>query len=175
MNIGRYTARAALRHVARAVLVVVVFSVSTAFSAGEGDPMPEMKLMDVSTDTEVVVAEALSGSVGAIAYMQTSCAACRKELIALKEISAKYPSLKIIAVSVDSGNPARVKRYKDHFGFEFSFLHDPGFQTPELFGFSFTPALVLVDKTGKIAHLKGGYRPGDEVDLEQKILALSGQ
>ena len=145
------------------------------WAAGEGDPVPEMTLVDVSTGAEVVVAEAISGSVGAVVYMQTSCAACRKELIALKELSAKYPDRKIVAISVDSGNPARVKRYKDHFGFEFPFLHDPGFQTPDLFGFSFTPALVLVDKTGKIAQLKGGYRPGDEVALEEKILALSGQ
>lgn len=145
-----------------------------AFAAGEGDPMPAMKLLDVSTGADMAVSEHLAGSVGAIVYMQTSCAACRKELIALKEISAKYPGLKIIAISVDSGNPARVKRYQDHFGFDFPFLHDPDFATPELFEFSFTPALVLVDKAGKIAQLKGGYRPGDEVALEEKIAALLG-
>lgn len=155
------------------LLTALLFG-APAWGAGEGEPMPALKLVDVSTGAEVSVAEEFAGSVGALAYMQTSCAACRKELIALNALKAKYPELKIVAISVDSGNSARVKRYKDHFGFEFPFLHDPGFQTPELFGFSFTPALVLVDKAGNIAQLKGGFRPGDEVALEKKILALSG-
>ena len=95
--------------------------------------------------------------------------------MALKDLQAKFPSLKIAAISVDSGNPARVKRYQEHFGFEFPFFHDPDFKTPDLFGFSFTPALVLIGKDGKIALLKGGYRPGDETELEEKILALTGR
>jgi hypothetical protein len=48
-------------------------------------------------------------------------------------------------------------------------------KTPELFGFSFTPGLILVGKDGNIAQLKGGYRPGDEVDIEVKIRALTAQ
>jgi peroxiredoxin len=107
--------------------------------------------------------------------MQTSCAACRQELLALKDLRGKYPELKVVAISVDSGNPARVARYREHFGFDFPFVHDPDFKTPELFGFSFTPALVLVAKDGTIGLLKGGYRPGDEVELERKILELTGK
>lgn len=138
-----------------------------------GDPLPELKLLNVASNATDDVAALVQGGVGAVSYMQTSCAACRKELMALKDLQAKYPELKVVAISVDSGNPARVKRYQEHFGFEFAFLHDPDFKTPELFGFSFTPALVLVGKDGKIALLKGGFRPGDEVELDQKILQLT--
>ncbi len=140
-----------------------------------GDPAPDLTLADVATGRPVRVADEIGGRVGAIAYMQTSCAACRKELLALKELQAKYPELRIVAISVDSGNPARVKRYREHFGFPFPFLHDPEFKTPGLFGFSFTPALVVVDKAGKVALLKGGYRPGDEVGIEDLVVRLLGQ
>ncbi|MHB8764746.1 MAG: peroxiredoxin family protein, partial [Deferrisomatales bacterium] len=95
------------------------------------------------------------------------------ELQALQELAPRFPQLEVVVVSVDSGSPARVKRYKEHFGFNFAFLHDPEFKTPELFGFSFTPALVLVGRDGKIAVLKGGYRPGDEAEIEAKVAALS--
>jgi len=160
---------------ALAATVALLFVASSGLAAGEGDALPDLRLANVSNDQVEDVAAVFAGSVGAISYMQTSCAACRKELMALKDLQAKYPSLKIAAISVDSGNPARVKRYQEHFDFEFPFFHDPDFKTPDLFGFSFTPALVLVGRDGKIALLKGGYRPGDEVELEQKILALTGQ
>jgi len=158
------------------VAVLGLFGVAPAHAAGAvGDPLPELKLLNVASNATDDVAVLVQGGVGAISYMQTSCAACRKELMALKDLQAKYPELKVVAISVDSGNPARVKRYQEHFAFEFSFLHDPDFKSPELFGFSFTPALVLVGKDGKIALLKGGFRPGDEVELDQKLLELTAQ
>lgn len=145
------------------------------WAAAEGDPLPALTLPDAATEKPVDLGAFFQGSVGAISYMQTSCAACRQELLALKDLRGKYPELKVVAISVDSGNPARVARYREHFGFDFPFVHDPDFKTPELFGFSFTPALVLVAKDGTIGLLKGGYRPGDEVELEKKVLELTGK
>ncbi len=157
------------------LLVGVSIGAATAPAAeryAAGAELPTLALPDVEGGGSVDVKDYLSGSVGAVVFMQTSCAACRKELLALKELGARYPGLKVIAISVDSGSPARVKRYKEHFGFEFPFLHDPEFNTPGMFGFSFTPALVLVDRAGKIVSLKGGYRPGDERVLEERIQQL---
>lgn len=156
-------------------LAVFVSAAGGAWAAGVGDALPEISLVDVTKDSAVDLAGLVAGSPGAIAYMQTSCAACRKELMALKELEEKYPDLKVVAISVDAGNPARVARYREHFAFSFPFLHDPDFRTPELFGFSFTPALVMVDRDGKIAMLKGGFRPGDEAEIEKQVLKLQGQ
>ncbi len=161
------------------VLVVVLWLGSVvcpvaAGTVGVGDPFPGLRLPDVDTGALVDVRPE-PGSLLAVVYMQTSCAACRKELLAFKELRARYPDLRVLAISVDSGSPARVKRYREHFGFDFPFLHDPEFKTPELFGFSFTPALVLVDREGRIALRKGGYRPGDERGVEQKIQELLGR
>lgn len=158
-----------------AVAFASLLGAAPAQAAAEGDPLPAITLPDAATEKPLDLAAHLQGSVGAISYMQTSCAACRQELLALKDLRGKYPELKVVAISVDSGNPARVARYREHFGFDFPFVHDPDFKTPELFGFSFTPALVLVTKDGTIGLLKGGYRPGDEVELEKKILELTGK
>lgn len=156
-------------------LALALLLSGNARATAEGEPFPSLSLPDTATGADLDVAAYLQGAVGALVYMQTSCAACRKELLALKDLAAKYPQLKVVTVSVDSGNPARVVRYKEHFGFEFPFVHDPDFKTPEVFGFSFTPALVLVDKKGTISYLKGGYRPGDEADLEDRIKDLSSR
>ncbi len=149
----------------------LVLSAAQAWPAAVGQDFPVLRLPDVETGA-VVEIRPEPGKVLAVVYMQTSCAACRKELLALKTLKARYPGLDVVAVSVDSGSPARVRRYREHFGFDFPFVHDPEFRTPERFGFSFTPALVLVDRDGKIALLKGGYRPGDERELERKIQQL---
>lgn len=144
-------------------------------AAAVGDALPPLSLPDASTGQPAEAGALLKGSVGAVVYMQTSCAACRKELTALKDLQTKFPQFKVVAVSVDTGEPDRVARYREHFAFDFPFLHDPDFKTPELFGFSFTPGLVLVGKDGKIALLKGGYRPGDEMEIGTKIAALTAQ
>jgi peroxiredoxin len=157
------------------LVFAVAFKPAPAAGAVVGDPLPSIELTDVENGAKAGVSAIVEGSVSAIVYMQTSCAACRKELMALKGMQAKFPELKIIAISVDVGNPARVKRYKEHFEFDFPFLHDPEFETPELFGFAFTPALVLVDKQGKVALLKGGFRPGDEAAIEQDVMKLTGK
>ncbi len=162
---------------AAALLAVIGAGAATraAAASGVGDPLPKLVLADVDMEKEVDASALLSGSVGALIYMQTSCAACRKEMLSLKDLRAKFPEFKVVVISVDSGGPERVQRYKEHFGFEFPFLHDPEFKTPELFGFSFTPALVLVGTDKKIAALKGGFRPGDEAELESKVAALYGK
>lgn len=146
---------------------------ASSAAAGPGDPLPPISLVDTATSQPAEVGALLKGSVGALVYMQTSCAACRKELSFLKDLQLKYPQFKVVAVSVDAGEPDRVLKYREHFAFEFPFLHDPDFKTPELFGFAFTPGLVLVGRDGTVALVKGGYRPGDETEVEGKVAALT--
>lgn len=155
-------------------LTLLASSVVFASVSVEGDVLPSISLPDVDTNVETDVGKELSGKVGAIVYMQTSCAVCRRELRFFNELSSKY-DFKVIAISVDADSPERVVKYKEHFGFKFNFLQDKEFTTPGLFGFAYTPALVLVDKNGKIALLKGGFRPGDDVALEEKISGLVGK
>jgi len=155
-----------------AVLSLCAGASAWASPAGVGDPLPTLSLPDALTGAPVDVPATLQGSPGALAFMQTSCAACRKELTILKDLQLRHPALKVVAVSVDAGPAERVVRYREHFAFEFLFLHDPDFKAPELFGFSFTPALVLVGKDGKIVQLRGGFRPGDDADLEKAVAAL---
>lgn len=137
-----------------------------------GDPLPSFSLPDVATGNVVEVKGLFEGHVGALVFMQTSCAACRAELMALSGLARKYPELRVVAVSVDSGGANRVARYREGYAFSFPFVHDPAYTAPGYFGFSFTPALVLVNRQGSVALLKGGYNPADEALLEKDIAEL---
>ena len=153
------------------LLVVLAFTVSASYAQEEasvGDVAPKIILNNIKTNQATNVNDISKGKVTVIVYMQTSCAACRKELDAMKSLLDFVPELNIIAISVDAGSSARILKYVEHYQFPFTFLHDPSFTTPELFGFSYTPATVVLGKDGKIISLKGGYRRGDE----KKILEM---
>ena len=157
----------------RAILMIIallVLSVSYSFAEENavlniGDPAPKVILNNVKTNQASNLSEISAGKVTVVVYMQTSCAACRKELETIKDMLTYVPELNIVAISVDAGSTARILKYVEHYQFPFTFLHDPSFTTPELFGFSYTPATVVIGKDGKILHLKGGYRRGDEKRL----------
>ena len=136
---------------------------------GVGDKAPTIVLPDVTTGQSVDVTEHLKGAPGAIVFMQTSCSACRREMKALKSIVATYPDFKVVAVSVDGSGPDRVVRYREKHELAFLFVHDPDYVTPETFGFSYTPSLVLVTREGLVDELKGGFRPSDKDYLAEKI------
>ena len=150
-------------------LITLTVSISLAGEAAVGDPCPKIMLNDVKTNQASSLNEISKGKVTVIVYMQTSCAACRKELESIKNMMQYVPELVVVAISVDAGSPARILKYIEHYQFPFEFLHDPSFTTPELFGFSYTPATVIVGKDGKILQLKGGYRRGDEKKLLEII------
>ena len=124
-----------------------------------GDPCPEIILNNVRTNKPTNLKEISKGKVTVIIYMQTSSAACRKELEDINALLAIFPELNVVAISVDAGNSVRILKYIEQNNFPFIFLRDTSFMTIELFGFSFAPATVILGKNGKIFYLKGfNYR-----------------
>ncbi len=171
-----------MKNIKTILLTTIAIMLSTsllyAASAKIADPAPQITLgviqlsksVDISKLSEgsvkmnpdntiklVNINKFSKGKVTVLIYMQTSCAACRKELEALNNMLAYVPDLNVIAISVDAGSQKRIKKYIDHYKFPFTFLHDPSFTTPELFGFSYTPASVLLDKSAKIIFIKSGW------------------
>lgn len=152
-----------------AVLILTVCSSFAGDGAVVGDPIPKVILNNIKTNQASTLSELADGKVTVVIYMQTSCAACRKELEAVKNMIQYVPEIAVVAISVDAGSPARILKYIEHYQFPFDFLHDPSFTTPELFGFSYTPATVVIGKDKKIISLKGGYRRGDEKKLLEVV------
>jgi len=151
-------------------IIAVMLSTTIVYAedaAGVGDPCPQVILPDIQTSQAISINEISKGKVTAIVFMQTADAVCRKELERFKNILDLAPELNVIVISVDVGIPSRVNRYVELHGFPFIFLHDPLFSTPRLFGFSYTPATVILDKAGNIIQLSGGLSGNHH---EQKFL-----
>jgi ankyrin repeat protein len=144
-------------------------------AAGNGDPCPDITLPDVKTGKAISLRELIKGKVTVIIYIQTNSSACTKQLEILKNMLDDFPELNVIAISIDSGRLTKIQKYIDDYKFPFTFLHDPGLTTIELFGFSSTYAIAAIDKSGIIIRtmtpFSGGLRRNSNfVKILQKAL-----
>jgi thiol-disulfide isomerase/thioredoxin len=98
----------------------------------------------------------------ALTFMNTTCSACQAEVALLSKLAAKHEGkLKVYLIAVDMRGQKLVKSYHENYKYNVEYLLDPRFTLPPRYGFGYTPALVLLDKTGKILYKKGGYFPTD--------------
>ena len=98
----------------------------------------------------------LSGKPYALVFVNGSCASCRKELaeLSVKEFGDK---LAVHIVSVDFSPKKAVTTYRDALNIKFPIMDDSDLELSEKFGFSFTPATVIVDASGKVETRIVGY------------------
>jgi peroxiredoxin len=98
-------------------------------------------------------------------FMTTACSACFEELKDISEfVKDNREKLTVWAVAVDLRGEKTVKPYADTYKFEVDYILDPEFQLPRLFGLSYTPSFVLVDKDGTILYKKAGFTPGEHAE-----------
>ncbi len=139
---------------------------------GVGDMVADFNLTDGLSGAPVSFSKDILGKtkLTAISFMNTACSACAAEIRFFSQLAGKYPELRLVAIAVDSRGEAVVKSYNDHNKFNASYVLDPEFTQPPKYGFNFTPAVLLVDKSGKIVHVKGGFNPMmDPDDLTKTV------
>ncbi|MCC7466570.1 MAG: TlpA family protein disulfide reductase [Saprospiraceae bacterium] len=113
-----------------------------------------------------------------LAFWLTTCIPCHREL---DTYTALYPEWKkqanfnLFAISTDFPKNfrsiARIVKEKQ-FPFEVYWDRDRLFRSVMPGGLNGLPQVFIFDKNGKLAYQHKGFRPGDEVKLFEKILAL---
>lgn len=133
---------------------------------GPGDKMENFTLTDGLAGSKVSLEKDFLGKskLLAVSFMNTSCTACNAEIRLLSQLADKHPDLKVVAVAVDARGEAVVKSYNEHKKWNVTYVLDPEYTQPPKYGFNYTPALVLADKSGKILMVKGGFNPITEAD-----------
>lgn len=141
---------------------------------GVGDAVPEFELpgldgkalsfaKDIKGKNEVVF----------IMFMSTACSACQAEVSAVNDLYGRYKDrMGIYVVAVDIRGAETVKPFSETYRYNATYLLDNKFAVPRKFGFAYTPSIVIADKDGKIAFMKGGYDPGDEDMLQTKVSGM---
>jgi peroxiredoxin len=148
------------------LLLAVVSRAPAAESAARvGQPVPEFTLPGLDGQP-VSFRKDIRGKapLTVIFFMTTACSACYEEIREINEFSAKHPGkLEAWAVAVDLRGAQTVGPYQQSNRFRMKYLLDPKFTLPRVFGFNYTPSLVVADANGVILHKKGGYAPNERV------------
>jgi peroxiredoxin len=167
----------ALKIILMLVSVLTFMSLAQASEKGlgEGDVFEDFTLTNGLTKEEISFNNGIKGEskYTAIIFANTSCGACRKELKLLSELSAKHEGFTTYVILVDMKGAKMVSSFASRFDFEVTYLLDPEFSIPPIYGFYFTPSLLILDESGVIVFKKGGYlEKKDESIVIQKVEEL---
>jgi len=134
-------------------------------SANVGQPVPEFSLPGLDGQPVSFVRDIRGKApLTVFLFMTTACSACLDELKEINEFASKHPGkIEPWAVAVDLRGAQTVGPYQQSNRFRVRYLLDPKFSLPRIFGFNYTPSLVVVDANGVILHKKRGYAPNERV------------
>lgn len=105
-----------------------------------------------------------------VVFMQTACGACANEMdLVAKFHSANKDKVAFYAVATDMAGEKAVKPYVERNNYGATFLLDPEFKIPAMFGFSFTPSMAAIAKDGTLAFKFGGFGGFTKNQLQSQL------
>ena len=152
-----------------ALILGLSFGTALAEEAKNLPAAPDLSVETVQGGTYTVPKE---GAV-ILAFANTSCSACKQELKVIKEIKdANTDKLEVVVFYADMNKEKVLVPFVERANFPFVSVWDGEFKYAGQFGFSFTPATVII-KDGKIVEKKSGWQLGkDEAPFKAKIMGL---
>jgi len=156
------------------VLIILCFSLFT-LSAGETEQVtiPDFTLENASGE-EVSLYETLNDStVVIIDFWATWCAPCKIELPHLDTLQNKYKNLEVLTITTDSRRTMKkAMAYIKSKGYNFTVLKDPRKKVQKLLDEKSIPVTFIINPDHKIYYRHLGYKEGDEIELENKLVEL---
>ncbi len=158
------------------LVLVTIFLVGSAFNPYSEVPSVNIENLDGTTvDLKDYVG---NGKITVLSFWATWCSPCQRELDAYMEV---YPEWKemgvdIVAITTDNSRSLpKVRRIIETKGWKFTMLADSKSNISNVLGFQSIPQTYLVNQKGEIVYSHAGYLPGDECELENKIIGLLGE
>ena len=139
-----------------------------------GDQVPEFKLKNAITGESTDWGKDVKGKAKhtVVVFMNTGCSSCLAELMTVRDTTREMKDVAIYAIAVDKRGEEVVKAYYQSYKIDVNYLVDTNFDVPPQFGFNYTPAMIIADKSGKIIFSKGGFRPKDRDKLAAELVAI---
>ena len=138
----------------------------------ESEPAPEVALPRLGGG--VVHLSDYRGKWVLLNFWATWCPPCVAEMPSMEEFSKKFKSKNVVvlAVSVDRGNPDKVKKFVKQYGITFEVFHDPDNDSSGKFGVSSLPATFIISPKGDIVSQAQGMREWTDPEIIDYINGL---
>lgn len=134
--------------------------------------LSQLRLKDID-GKNFIMKEHLENDATLILFWATWCIPCREEFPAIDQLQKKYPDKKFKVITISQDSPrslAKVKSFVKSQKFNFTWLTDPNGEISSKLLVNSIPHALLADRQGKVIYTHTGYRKGDELELEKKLL-----
>ncbi|MCU0607450.1 MAG: TlpA family protein disulfide reductase [Candidatus Edwardsbacteria bacterium] len=135
--------------------------------------VPDLALSDLS-GRRVEFRDLLADGPLLVSFWATWCHPCQEEMKALQPLHEAYGGLglTVAAVSIDDAKTTgKVKALVKGKRYTFTVLLDPEMAAMKAFGLLEVPGVFLLARDGTRLYEHSGYKPGDEIALEQAVKA----
>lgn len=164
--------------VVKSIIILLGVSVLMSFQP-KTNKLPSLNVTDLKGNKLDIAQYAKNGKVTVISFWATWCKPCVKELNAINEYYEDWKSefdFEVLAVSIDDARTkAKVPAYVKATGWPFDIVIDEAGASKRAFNYQNPPYMVVVDKNGDIAYKHSGYLTGDEDDLYEHLLEITGK
>lgn len=162
-------------------ILLISITASTVVAAAENASLGKKPLRPLAYDLKL---KDLSGKIvklsdhkGRIIFLNffaTWCPPCRAEMPSMEKLSKAMDEkeFKMIAVSMDRGDPSSLSRFIEKGGYTFLILHDIDGTVADHYGIYSIPTTFIIDKKGGIVQKIIGSRPWDTkevIDLFKRL------
>ena len=145
-----------------------------------GQKLAVLDLTPLTGDAEPIALPDLEDKVVLVNFWGTWCPPCRMELPHIAEIEKKYrdrPDFKLLAISCGAEDIRELRTDTEQFlnqkGITMPTYADPGAVSrsaaEQLGTFDGYPTTIILDRTGTIRGVWGGYMPGVEREMEELV------
>ena len=141
-----------------------------------GRRAPDYTAVRLGTQDSVSLHEAGEGKVTLVNIWATWCIPCRAEMPAMEQLYKELGprGLRIIAVSIDDGDPRDVASFVQELGLTFDILHDTSGDIQRVYQTTGVPESLLLDKNGVIVKKVIGEHPWSSTSNRSLVANLLG-
>jgi peroxiredoxin len=155
------------------LVLLCVLSVSVAAQEIQTRKAPDFTLPDIE-GRNYALAKNLGRGPVYISFWATWCRPCVEELKIIQKLYEKYEEdgFQVVAINIEGPKAsAKVKSFVKSYGLTFTILLD---NDGEVFRRKFKgaamPFTLLTDSEGTVVFSAVGFKPGDEAEIEKKII-----
>lgn len=158
----------------RLFVALAILGGTSSLLAQKSIPSVEVKTLDGKTVNIQDLTK--NGKIVVLSFWATWCKPCQLELDALVDLYEDWKeeyNVEIIAVTIDTQRAlAKVGPMVESKGWKYTILSDANQQLKNALNFQTIPQTFLLDVNGNVIYEHSGYVPGDEYELEKKIMEM---
>lgn len=155
----------------RHIIIIIALLMLPALARGQGS---DVRVKDLDGQ-RIELSDLYKNRPLVISFWATWCKPCQAELKQLHKLCQVYADsgIAFLAVSIDAArDQGKVKSLVSGNGYSFVTALDQEQRAMKKFGFNDVPGTVILNSQGEIVWKHSGYKPGDELKLEEQIKNL---